>query len=129
MTNKTERTPQDAEAVAQARESVVRVLQAAHISCEPSTFYDLAETLGVTFPPTEHQIADALFAAVRVAEVEPCDWHQDSDGLWWTDCGNVFEFNEDGPWMNGLKFCGYCGKKLVEVPYEPMPDDDEEAQP
>ena len=58
-------TPQDAEAVAQAREALVRVLQAAHISCEPSTFYDLAETLGVTFPPTEHQIADALFAAVR----------------------------------------------------------------
>lgn len=46
----------------------------------------------------------------------PCRWHEDLlDGSWDTDCGNKFQFNESGPIENGLKFCGYCGKRLKEV--------------
>ena len=56
--------------VEEARARLVEVLRAAHISTRPGTFYDLAETLGVEYPPTEFQIADALLAAVREEESE-----------------------------------------------------------
>ena len=46
-----------------------------------------------------------------------CTWYLDDiggDSVWATECGNAFEFNDGGPHANGMKFCGYCGKALVE---------------
>lgn len=50
-----------------------------------------------------------------------CQWAEDEDAIWATECGQAFEFNESGPVANGLKFCGYCGKTLTEIRYvEPV---------
>lgn len=44
-----------------------------------------------------------------------CHWDRadDDTDMWETTCGHAFQFNDDGPVENGLKFCGYCGGKLV----------------
>lgn len=120
------------DAVAQARDMAKQASLGHKLFCVG--FHDHGE-LGVEEEWVSWDDAFAsLIAAVRAecaakVDAEPCDWLQDSDGLWRTDCGNLFEFNAGGPFENDMKFCGYCGKKLVEVPYEPMPDDDEEAKP
>lgn len=57
-----------------------------------------------------------------------CAWTEDADGIWWTDCGNVFVFTVDGPTANACKWCCYCGKPLFEKAYEePEIEEDEEA--
>jgi hypothetical protein len=46
-----------------------------------------------------------------------CQWTQDSDGNWNTDCGYLFVFLANGPRENGMQFCCYCGKELIAVPF------------
>ena len=56
-----------------------------------------------------------------------CEWTEDDDGDWTTDCGQMFAFlTEHGPAENGMKFCCYCGKPLVDVRYVPPVEDDDE---
>ena len=48
-----------------------------------------------------------------------CRWSEDGDGgPWATQCGNYFEITEGTPDENGFKFCCYCGRKLVQIPYK-----------
>ena len=48
-----------------------------------------------------------------------CRWSEDGNGEpWATMCGNYLEINEGTPNENGFKFCCYCGRKLVQIPYE-----------
>ena len=49
------------------------------------------------------------------------DWN---DEQWETDCGHSFVLNSDTPSANDLKFCGFCGRKLVEAIYTDEEDDD-----
>jgi len=54
-----------------------------------------------------------------------CQWAQDSDAdsdTWATKCGHYFTLNEGGPTDNGMRYCCYCGRPLVEVPWEDEPD-------
>lgn len=44
-----------------------------------------------------------------------CQWGDDEEGIWNTGCGELFQFDADGPRENGFKFCPYCGKELCEV--------------
>jgi hypothetical protein len=47
-----------------------------------------------------------------------CDWAIDDlggDSVYETQCGHAFQFNDGGPTENGFEFCGYCGKRIVEV--------------
>jgi len=50
---------------------------------------------------------------------EKCEWRPDSDD-WvdencWNACGgNMFVFNDGGPFENGFKYCPYCGKEIEE---------------
>jgi hypothetical protein len=64
-----------------------------------------------------------------VAIVNPscssCDWEENEDGWWNTDCGNAFEFTDGSPIYNEFKCCPYCGKTLTETPYSE--DDDSSA--
>jgi hypothetical protein len=65
---------------------------------------------------------DKLAIAHATRMTEPCEWKEDEDGIWWTACGNAYEYINGGPAENGQKFCGYCGKPLKEVEYkEPKP--------
>lgn len=48
-----------------------------------------------------------------------CQWAEDADGsAWETSCRKRFLLNDGGPADNGLKFCPFCGKPLVEVTAE-----------
>ena len=65
---------------------------------------------------------------VKAQAVKPCYWVQDSDGLYNTDCGNVFEFNEGTLRENRARFCTFCGRPIEDMPYEDVePDDGEEG--
>ena len=47
-----------------------------------------------------------------------CEWTEDEDGIWETDCGNMHVFLDSGPDENGYIYCPYCGKKVGEKKYE-----------
>ena len=44
-----------------------------------------------------------------------CKWQHEEgeENRWWTDCGDGFEFTNDGPTENSFRFCPYCGKTLL----------------
>jgi DNA-directed RNA polymerase subunit RPC12/RpoP len=42
-----------------------------------------------------------------------CRWKYDEDGKWDTSCGESFCFIEDGPKENNMKFCPYCGSRII----------------
>ena len=45
-----------------------------------------------------------------------CNWYEGDDGgPWATQCNELFNIENEGPEANGMKFCCFCGKKLVEV--------------
>jgi hypothetical protein len=55
-----------------------------------------------------------------------CTWSQIEDGGDWdTSCHDLFTLMEGSPSENGMKFCCYCGRPLVEKHYEPEPEDEE----
>jgi hypothetical protein len=44
-----------------------------------------------------------------------CTWIEEGeDDVWLTSCGQLFRFNVGTPAENGFKWCGYCGKSLVQ---------------
>jgi DNA-directed RNA polymerase subunit RPC12/RpoP len=43
-----------------------------------------------------------------------CEWTEDDDGNWLTDCENMHEFSTGGPDENGYVYCPYCGKRVGE---------------
>lgn len=47
-----------------------------------------------------------------------CKWKEDTDGVWHTDCGNMFVLNGGNPAENKMKYCCYCGKSLTEGIYK-----------
>lgn len=67
-------------------------------------------------------------ATHRAVPIEPtqeiCEWIQDSDGNWETDCDDMFVFETGSPADNHMHFCCYCGKKLAQKSYQPESVDD-----
>ena len=50
-------------------------------------------------------------------EVEKCEWSRESDDVWRSDCGLLWEFdNEETPKANNMNYCPQCGKILEETP-------------
>ncbi len=47
-----------------------------------------------------------------------CIWKEekglDTDGIYKTDCDNMFTIMEGNPEDNGFKYCPYCSKAIVE---------------
>lgn len=41
-----------------------------------------------------------------------CGWHWD-DPCYASECGHLFEFNNDGPAENSFRFCPFCGKAIA----------------
>jgi len=56
----------------------------------------------------------ALFAAQARETPLTCTWTQNEDGVYETNCGNLFAFNDGTPSENGFEFCPYCGRELRE---------------
>ena len=44
-----------------------------------------------------------------------CQWTQDEDGAYDTECGNKYEITNGTPKENRMKYCTYCGKQLDEA--------------
>lgn len=44
-----------------------------------------------------------------------CQWSEDEDGNWDTDCGECFVFEAGGPTENRAKWCFYCGRRIEPV--------------
>ncbi len=53
----------------------------------------------------------------KAAEQEGCEWAEDSDGIWHTDCGNAFTYDSGTPEENSTKFCQYCGATCAFTHY------------
>ena len=50
-------------------------------------------------------------------EFEKCEWSRESDDVWRSDCGLLWEFdNEETPKANNMNYCPQCGKILEEAP-------------
>lgn len=44
-----------------------------------------------------------------------CIWIWTDDGMWETECNEAFSFTTGDPKENDMKYCPYCGKKIVQV--------------
>ena len=53
--------------------------------------------------------------AAKAQAVPECKWVQDEDGVYLTDCCNMFVLECDTPHENGMLYCCYCGGKLIEA--------------
>ena len=51
-------------------------------------------------------------------QIETCNWEQQEDGYWETDCGESFDIFNGTPIENSMNYCCYCGKSLAETPFE-----------
>jgi hypothetical protein len=49
--------------------------------------------------------------------MKECEWTEDSDGTWNSACGNSFVLNDGKPEDNNMKFCLFCGGKLIQNEY------------
>ena len=55
------------------------------------------------------------FMNLKVDDV--CEWSRESDDVWRSDCGLLWEFdNEETPKANNMNYCPQCGKILEEAP-------------
>lgn len=59
-----------------------------------------------------------------VIETDACEWKQDFDGNYDTDCDQSFTMIDGTPTENHMRFCCYCGKGLLTVPYSNVPEED-----
>lgn len=53
----------------------------------------------------------------RSQPIQICEWTQDADGVWQTQCNNAFEFTTGTPDEHGCEYCLYCGARLRSIPF------------
>lgn len=75
----------------------------------------------------DDRIEDALLKLAEYEDtgLEPseiikgkCKWTQydkESTGMYETGCEHLFEINNGTPSENNMRYCCYCGKRIVEV--------------
>ena len=55
-------------------------------------------------------------------ELGNCHWTQDDDwdnsSTYHTDCGEAFDIINETPDSNGMKFCCYCGRHLIQILFD-----------
>ena len=81
--------------------------------------------------PACEQWAEMLkknITALRAALAEPdtCTWWQDGDsdsGMYQTSCRRYFDLNDGTPEDNKMRWCCYCGKRLVQELIEEHEDE------
>ena len=66
--------------------------------------------------------AENKIAALRQAGQKPktCTWQADVYGSWHRGCNNSLEFTQGDLLENGLKFCSYCGGRVVAAMAQPV---------
>ena len=73
------------------------------------------EMVGPTFWIALEEASKDDFLNLKVDE--KCEWSRESDDVWRSDCGLLWEFdNEETPKANNMNYCPQCGKILEETP-------------
>jgi hypothetical protein len=67
-------------------------------------------------------INDLKTDLAKCQAIHNCVWTQNSDGIYETQCGHMFELNEDTPEKNQMAYCCYCGKHLEQELYQGPPE-------
>lgn len=49
-----------------------------------------------------------------MSKTEFCEWTEDEDGNWTTECEHIFVLNEGSPVENEMQFCCFCGRSLIQ---------------
>jgi hypothetical protein len=70
--------------------------------------------------------AEASLVAIIDRLQTPCVWEEDTDGTWSSGCGEVSQFNDDGPEENNVRFCHGCGHPVELRHYQEPEEDDRE---
>ena len=82
------------------------------------------EMVGPTFWIALEEASKDDFLNLKVDE--KCEWSRESDDVWRSDCGLLWEFdNEETPKANNMNYCPQCGKILEEAPEYWEEDEDE----
>lgn len=84
-----------------------------------------APFIGIVQVTTRQCIANVLREALPTSET--CEWTQQDTifGVdWVTECGGEFRIDDGMPTENGMTHCCFCGKKLINVPFD-EPEDEE----
>jgi hypothetical protein len=82
------------------------------------TVYDLCLKLGLKTSKNQHagwSGIDMVCDFIRIAVIKregPCEWSDDGEGNWSTECGQLFVLIEGSPHQNGMRYCYHCGRKL-----------------
>ena len=79
---------------------------------------ELIERLRAFPSGTNHQHCHEAADALEAMSDRTCKWTLDYDeweSSWDTECGNKWEFTNDGPKENNCKFCMYCGGALAAL--------------
>jgi hypothetical protein len=92
-----------------------------HRSLRPLLFSDARQAMLAarpTGPEVPTMIDPQELAELKrdPARVSPCIWECSSDpdvSFWNTSCGEAWTFITGGPKENGMKFCPYCGGRLI----------------
>lgn len=55
--------------------------------------------------------------SVEQSSTPSCAWTFNEDSFaWGTTCSASFMLTEDGPRENGMRFCPYCSKSIIQTP-------------
>ena len=77
--------------------------------------YAIREYLETPLAEREEEASKEDFMNLKVDE--KCEWSRESDDVWRSDCGLLWEFdNEETPKANNMNYCPQCGKILEEAP-------------
>ncbi len=49
----------------------------------------------------------------RLISLHGCEWKENDDGFWETECRGAWELTEGTPEANGMKFCPFCGARIM----------------
>lgn len=84
------------------------------------TGINIAEEIGIhddDFDDTYLLDDDCWQRLADLIDPEPertCEWHQDENGLYHTSCGEIYETIAGTREENGIMFCPYCGREVVD---------------
>jgi uncharacterized protein YbaR (Trm112 family) len=60
---------------------------------------------------------------------KPCEWHEDEESIYQTQCRRWFQFTEGDPQDNDFVYCPFCGQPLVVWKYtNPAEGEEDDAE-
>lgn len=57
-----------------------------------------------------------MYPAMKTKGRETCEWEENEDGVWETECDNTFQ-SAFTPAENEFEFCQFCGRVILEIEF------------